>query len=463
MPRDSHQPPARPRPRRELDLPDAVCWHDGLPLAPQHFQESFRRVERLLDHHLGLAQPYHYGVVRLDLDRGRLSAGELSVQVEAVLPDRLVVRTRGEALTQRLDPAELGKKAKAAAKAGRRDTVGVYLAVPRERAGSAAAGEAARFHAVYGDHVKDDTTGDNEVEVPRLVPSARLVVDTEPPADAAWICLAELSVEGEAVARAEYQAPLLQVSVEAPLYALCARLVEHVRNTANRLAERLNLLSGSSDRDLVAEGRRQIYHLTAALPAFEAALFTGEAHPFTLYLALANLTGQLAPLSRSPVPPPLPPYRHDDLWATFAEIEARVLRVIREGIQESFRAYPFDAVAEGFRIDFAASWASKSVVLAVRQKHGGDEKAAARWLESAVIGPARAMRDLVASRALGVRREASARVDDLVPTSGEALYQLKNVGELIKGDEPLLVQNPGREADESRPMEMVLYVKKDPG
>lgn len=450
---------ARPRARREIEIPEAVRWHDGMPLAPQHFQEAFRRVERLLDYHLGAAAPYHYGVLRLDIDRGRLSAGELCVRVDAILPDRLVVRAHADPLTMKLDVAELAKKA--AGRAGRRDIVEVYLAVPWERAGSAAAGELPRYKSAPGEPIKDDTTGEDALDVERLVPNARLVVDVEPPADSAWIRIAELRLEGESLSRAEYVPPTLAVTAESAIYALCARLVEHVRSTAHRLGERQSLLSGNTDRDLIAEARRQILHLTAALPVLEGTLFTEEAHPFALYLALASMTGQLAALGRHPVPPPPPAYKHDELFATFSELSARIERVIREGIQESFRAYPFDVAQGGFRLDFSAAWAGRTCVLSVRQKHGGSERDAVRWLEGAVIGPARAMRDLVQSRALGMRRELTSRIDDLVPTSGEVLFVLKAPGDLMTKDEPLLVQNPAREAEPLRPTEMVLYVKKD--
>lgn len=453
---------ARPRPRREIVIPEAVRWHDGMPLAPQHFQEAFRRVERLLDHHLGAAAPYHYGVLRLDIDRGRLSAGELCVRVDAILPDRLVVRTGSDALTMKLDAGELAKKAANPARGARRDLVDVFLAVPWERAGAAASGELPRYLSTPGEPIRDDTTGEDALDVERLVPNARLVVDVDPPADSAWLRLAQLRLEGEAFSRAEYVPPTLTVSTESPLYALCSRLVEHVRNTGNRLGERLNQLSGSTDRELIAETRRQIHHLTAALPVLEATLFTEEAHPFALYAALAAMTGQLAALGRNPVPPPPPHYRHDELFATFSEIEARIQRIIREGIQESFRAYPFDVAQGSFTLDYSASWSGRTLVLAVRQRHGGSERDAVRWLEGAVIGPQRALRDLVQSRALGLRRELVSRLDDLVPTSGEVLFELKSPGDLMKADEPLVVQNPAREADPLRPTELVLYVKKDP-
>jgi type VI secretion system protein ImpJ len=451
--------PSKPRPAREIAIPDAVRWYDGLPLAPQHFQEAARRPERLLDYHLGLAAPYHYGVVSIDIDRGRLAGGELWVDVEAVMPDRLVFRTAGHRLSMRLDPGELRKKWQAAGRKARANLLNVYLAIPWEHPGRSAAGELSRYTARDGDAITDDTTGENEVEVPRLAANARLVVDVEPPVDSAWIPLAQLRLEGESFAGTEYVPPLLFVSPEDGVYAVCARLVERIRGVANRLSERLGVLSQNTDRELIAEARRQIYHLTATLPAFEAMLFTEQSHPYPLYLGLAAMLGQIAPIGRSPVPPPLPAYQHDDLYATFAEAEARVQRIIREGIQESFKAYPFDLRQSSFVLDFTSDWADRSVVLAVREL-SGDEGNTLRWMAGAVVGPQKSAHGLVTSRALGVRRERVPRVDDLVPTRGEVLFELKNLKDFFRNDEPMTVFNPARDVDEIRPSELVLYVKE---
>lgn len=35
--------------RAAKDVPQAIQWHDGMQLSPQHFQESFHRVERYVD------------------------------------------------------------------------------------------------------------------------------------------------------------------------------------------------------------------------------------------------------------------------------------------------------------------------------------------------------------------------------------------------------------------------------
>jgi len=450
----------KPRPHREITVPDAVRWYDGMPLAPQHFQESFRRVERTLDHHLNVLAPYHYGVVSLDIDAASLAGGVLTVVVEAVLPDRLVVRT-AHALSVPLDPAELRKSATGAGRRGRAETFDVYLAVPNDHAGRAAAGDALRYlMPVDGDRLTDDTTGEGDLEVHRLVPNVRLVVDVAPPPDSVWIRLAQLRLEGEAFSRAEYVPPLLGVSDNTQLFEPCRRVVETVRNLANRLGERISVLSENTDAPLIAETRRQLYHLTAALPPFEAMLFTKRSHPYPLYVGLAAIIGQLAPLARSPVPPRPPAYQHDDLQAVFAEMEACIHRMIREGIQQSFKAHPFEVDNGLFRLDFTSDWADRVVILALRERRGADANDTQKWMAGAIVGPLRAARELQTSRALGVERELTPRKDDLVPTSDEALFELKGLKRFFNADEPMIVFNPAPGSDEIQPAEVVLYVKE---
>lgn len=449
----------KPRSRREIVVADPVRFYDGMPLAPQHFQESGRRVERLFDYHVEQFAPYHYGVVSIDLDGASLSAGILSVQVEAILPDRGVART-ATAVTIPLDPAELQKKLGPVVR-GRASTLDVYLSLPTEHAGRAAAGDDPRYLLPSdGDRITDDTTGTGEMEVHRLVPNVRITVDVDPPKDASWIQIAELRMEGEVFSRTDYVPPLLAVTEATTLFEMLRRMVENVRNIANRLGERISVLSPNTDAALIAESRRQLYHLTAALPPLEAVFFTRRAHPFAIYVALSSVIGHLAAIALSPVPPRPPAYQHDDLKGVFGEMEGIVQRMIREGIQQSFKAHPFDLDGQIFRLEFVSDWADRVVMLAVREARSSEPGSARRWLESAIVGPQRVARQLQASRALGVEREVTPRKDDLVPTSDEALFELKGLKRFFNADEPMVIWNPAPGSDDLRPVEVVLYVKE---
>jgi type VI secretion system protein ImpJ len=447
------------RQKREPKVPDAIRWYDGMPLAPQHFQESSRRVDRVLDYHLGKLAPYHYGVVSLKLDG--VSSGTLVVGFEAVLPDGAVVSSPTNGVVVRLDPADLRKKA--GGKPGGVRVFNVYCALPRDRAGKAATGDAPRYLLPSdGDMVADDTTGENLLEVQRLVPNVQILVDVKDPTpDASWICLAQIQLDGDAFSSSTtYIPPWLEVSRDCPLWALCSALVDDIRKVANRLGEQINVLTGAGDAALVEESRRQIFYLTASLLPFESMLATGHAQPFPLYLALAGIVGQLSPLSRSPVPQPLLGYSHEALYDIFTDAAERVRRTIREGIQQAFKPHAFIPEDGVFGLDFVSDWADRPVLLTVRAPRGGDLKQVLQWMQGAIVGPRRTINDLLASRALGVRRDQIPRKETFVPTSDEVLFELTDLRRFITGDEPFVVWNPAKESEEMRPAELVLYTAR---
>ena len=73
-------------------IPEAVQWHEGMLLSPQHFQLAARRTEALSAYLLEAAAPFCWGVRRLQIDTALLLEAVFRVvELEAVLPDGLVV------------------------------------------------------------------------------------------------------------------------------------------------------------------------------------------------------------------------------------------------------------------------------------------------------------------------------------------------------------------------------------
>ncbi|MBF3229810.1 type VI secretion system baseplate subunit TssK, partial [Pseudomonas aeruginosa] len=73
-------------------LPDAVCWHEGMQLLPQHFQLQGLRAEALAARIGQACNPWFWGVTALELDPSALCAGQVRVlHLEAILPDGLPV------------------------------------------------------------------------------------------------------------------------------------------------------------------------------------------------------------------------------------------------------------------------------------------------------------------------------------------------------------------------------------
>jgi type VI secretion system protein ImpJ len=334
------------------------------------------------------------------------------------------------------------------------------LAIPRDELSAGASGaDLARHRSVAGSPVVDEHTGEDPLPIPRITPSARLFVGAEPPPRLICLPVARIRLDGEAFVKTDYVPPLLGVPLSSPLGEIGQRIVARLREKAQRLSEKASMLSRTTDRELIAELRRQIHNLVAALPPFEAMLYSEEPHPFSLYLALTGLVGQLAALANSQIPPLLPPYRHDDARASFELARDHLFRMIDEGIIESFTAYPFDLQGGRYGVLFQREFRSRPLVLAVRPHRGVREDQLLAWVEMALIGAGGKLRVMQESRILGAGRRRIDRHGDLVATSGTLLFELEEASPYIDPGEPLLVCNTADPTAASGPSEMVLYVK----
>ena len=69
------------------DLPEAIQWHEGMLLAPHHFQQLALRQEQLLHYHTMMMQPFSWGIRKLRIDQVLLTAGTYRVlELEAREP-----------------------------------------------------------------------------------------------------------------------------------------------------------------------------------------------------------------------------------------------------------------------------------------------------------------------------------------------------------------------------------------
>jgi type VI secretion system protein ImpJ len=438
---------------RAVDIPLAIQWHDGMLLSPQHFQEADRRTERLLAYHAGHSAQYHWGVVHLELDVGRLVGGIFGVvEVDAIMPDGTVVSHQNGAIDLSLDLRPYMAMVRDA-------PTTIYLAIPRFQAATASASDLARHRSAQGVPIVDEHTGEDPLEIPRIAPSMRLIAAHEPPPRFVCLPLARVRLEGEAFVRTDYVPPQIGVTLTSPLGELCQRLAGRLREKAMRLAEKSNLMSRTTDRELIAEIRNQVRALVSALPPFEAFLYSEQPHPFSLYVTLSGMLGQLSALARMPVPPLLAPYRHDDVLETFRAMQKTVFQIVDEGIIESFTAYPFNVHDKGYAVEFKPEFRSRALVIAIRVKPGVREDQLAEWMQKALIGASGRLRTMQESRVLGAGRKKVERHGDLVATKGTLLFELEEQSAYLSPNEPIVVLNASDPAGTTAPSEVILYVK----
>ena len=420
-----------------MKLPPAVHWHEGMLLAPQHFQQTSRRSEALQQYHASIVSPFHWGLV--EMDDCKLAGGKLSIgSVEAILPDGLVISHSGEselAIDLNEHKKDIG------------DGNTVWLTVAARQPGE-------RFRERYeytASQVVDEDSGADDVPLQSLRPRLKLILGDALPQSSVGIPIAKVVARSQGIEQTDYEPPWLVVRERSVIHTICRDLAALLREKADGLAMSIANESESLRGPQLLETRMLVHSLVSGLPALELLLASGAAHPFTLYLALAGVAGALAP---GHIPRRIDVYDHHDLLNGFQKVRKLIEQTIATAIRAPFTLRPFTFDADGFRVTIDPAWLRQPMFLGVRAAPGVKAKELDQWVMQSVIGAASKIAELREWRTIGVKR-APARETDLLPATGVAFYKLVYDQELVRPSEELVIANGDRER---RPEEVVLYV-----
>ena len=439
------------------DLPNPIQWHEGMLLAPQHFQQSSRRFEEILHYNLMMISPFHWGVRRLKIDQILILEGTLRVlELEAIMPDGLVVCDQPEySKNLEIDLTPYTEEMKQA-------PVTVHLAVPEKKIGLAAIkGALARYDSVEGKPVADENTGESDLSIPSIIPRVSLLVTETPPQKYTAFPLLQVIYQNEAFVMKDYIAPALTVPVKSAIGEMCTSISRRLREKAVFLSERLRSPSLAMKGPLLITTKSMIQSLVSALSHFEAVLYTGVSHPYTLYLSLCNLVGQVATLGQGLIPPVLAPYNHNDLRATFNQAIEFITRMIDEGILESHTAIAFDLQNGIFSLFLEEPWMTQEIVIGIRAQYGLSEKDVLSWMEDCLIGSETVIESMKNRRILGASRQRIEGDEELIPVRGVILFAVTVDPEFIRPGKVLKIFNTAATKAGLEPAEIVLYVKNE--
>lgn len=429
-------------------IPEAIQWHEGMMLAPQHLQQLSQRSESLVHYHLHTIAPFYWGIRHLEIDQKLLTTGIFRViKLEAVMPDGLVVSHQ----------AGQGSDLQLMLQNVQNQPVTIHLAVPA-RSLVATKGDLPRYHSVEGEPVVDESTGEGEISIPRLKPQLRLFAGEIPPAKLVSFPLAKVVYRNEAFGLTDFIPPATIVPVGSQIWEMCSFTAAKIRERALFLSEQARSPASASKIPLLMETKNRIQNLVTGLPQFEAVMNIGVAHPFELYKAFCTLAGNLAGLGYSMVPPVFATYNHNDLYASFNQLQEFAFAMMEEGIPESYVAIPFQLVKKTFSLVFDSEWKDRRLFLAMRGQSGMSEKDVVAWGEQCRIGSESLMRSMRDKRVLGANRQLIQSYETLVPARGVILFALDYDSQFIKPDEALQVVNDSESAG-LHPAEIILYVK----
>jgi len=429
----------------------ALLFHEGMLLAPQHFQRLALRLEQLAVLHLAVAAPYHWGVTALDIDQSALAAGAVRVlALDALLPDGLAVQHRAD----RDPPLELDLAPWRDAAA--RAPLTVHLVVPAGRAIAATDGAPARYEVTEQPDVPDDAGTGEPIALQILRPRLGLDVTTQPrqrpPSKYVSLPLLRCAADGHAWTRVDFVPPLLAVSEREPL----ARLIQDLARRARERA--LSLARQGAGGAAGGAARAGLEGLAAGLPALEATVASGTAHPFTLFIELCRYAGTLAVLAAGQVPPVPPRYDHDDVLPLFTEIAATVDQVL-ERMGRSLVAHRFVDQGDRFSLKLEAGWTDARLVVALVGAPGTAESSLAHWMEGALVASCDRSAVLWDLRVRGAARAPMEALEDLdvALPRGAVLFTVEPDRDFITPGESLEIwPTQGRNAG---PTEILLYAR----
>ncbi len=440
---------------RGRDVPDAVQWHEGMLLSPQHFQQSAIRDEIQLQYHVQTVSPFHWGVRRLRVDPVSLPDGTFRiVELEAIMPDGLIIAHEAG------DSAELSVSLREAAAAAPDAPLMIHLVVPSRRAGGVSGGGGlARYSSYESTPVTDMNTGEGELAMPRLRPVPTLIIADAPPDKYVSIPLAQIVYRDEAFVSTDFIPPLLAVPPQSELGKLCAQVTRRVREKSVYLGDRARSTDVASRSTLLLDTELMAEALSMGLPPAEALLAAGVSHPFPLYIQMCAFAGLASAAGRAVVPPVFKAYDHSNLRGTFAQIAAFVNGILDE-IHEEYRAIPFVAAGQGFELALDASWLrGQNLIVGAVGQAGVAEADTAAWLDASLISSDRRMGALRDRRVRGPNRSPLASPDamGIAARRGEVVFTIAIDPQYVEAGQKLQILHQVDSAP-GHPREIVLYV-----
>lgn len=433
-------------------IPNAIQWHDGMMLTPQHFDDLTARLEALIEHASRMAAPFNWGVATLSIGEAELLEGTFSVtELEAILPDGLAVwtDTRSQApLKLQLDTLEPAFKS---------GIFTVYAAVPAPREG---ADRLWRYEPVEEPIEQQAANDESDAPpIPRLQPRLQLIATPGAlPSRYVGVPLAQLQYRNGAFARVDsYIPPTQKLRTTSPVARQTISLLRRVREVSIVLQQQWRSLSSSERESQDLARRSAVQQLVATLPYAEAIVEVGEVHPFQVFLALTQMAGHVAGIASDPIPPNFQPYNHLNLANSFSEVITFITRVLAENTSEDYIGVPFLPGDDSFYLLFEPSWKGRKLVLALAAPDLPADQVKA-WGNSALIGASILQDSMRDRRILGARRAFTEREQGLYTPPGTVLFQLFNDDEFIRGGEMLEITGGKSQRGIGKPADMTLFV-----
>ncbi len=340
-----------------MSSPYRVVWSEGLLMMPQHLQQQDGYHEQLAAQLLRAANPYGWGVSRLELDPSALQSGQVRLSSFAgVLADGTPLsfdaKDAESPAARPIEPALTpGKSA-----------LDVFLALPREREGNAnyaglaaaSPGSSPARFKVRARSVLDLASQQGAATVAFAHPNLQLLFGGEPLDDFESLKVAEVKrlPSGGFTYEESYIPPCLRVGASAGLGAklkrVCATLVAKQRElvASQRQPEVGNVDFGPSD---VGRGL-QLLGLNQVIPLVQHLIAAPETPPLAAYLTLAQAAGLLCTFTPDGDSSALQAFQFTDLRKTFDALLDGIAQMLGGVAKQRYITVPLEVRKEGLYV-----------------------------------------------------------------------------------------------------------------
>lgn len=326
-----------------------IHWHEGLFLQPHHLQRLQKSLYGEIGAQRQLTWSYPYGIVEArlatdDLENSRIRFDRLRV----IMPGGVEVDFPHNAELPALDI----KKAFASSGGG----FTIYLGVPlwfdrRPNAvefGREADSRAKLLYRVTEAECADENTGENAKPLLFRRINARLLLENEDHSDLDVIPLLRIvpSVgESSALPRQDpdFIGPCLFIHGSTILREIVHDLASQVAASRQELVIQLTRAGFSLEnlRGLQFEQLMRLRTLNRFAGTLPSLAEAPAVHPFTMYLELRELLGELTALHPDRDLFDVPAYNHDNPCLAFNELSFRIRSLLRGAVAATFLRVPF--------------------------------------------------------------------------------------------------------------------------
>jgi type VI secretion system protein ImpJ len=390
-------------------------------LQQQHMQQQDRYWRNYIEGRSG-RKPRNWGFSRLEVDDRQLALGKIGLlSCEGIMPDGtpFALPLDDDLPLAREVPEDL------------RDAL-VVLALPLARPGAAEAcgdqAEAAHTRYRIAEYEVRDSNIDADQEALLQVGRLRLRVAfhrevAEGHAVLGIARVVERQSDGTVILDRSYCPPVIDCRAAPRLMRFMDELVGLLGQRGTALADRMVRPNTHGAAEIAEFLLLQL--VNRAEPLFAHLSLAGGLHPEHLYREMLRLAGELACFSQGDRrPPKLPPYRHDDLDASFRPLMEYLRRALSAVIEPHAIAIRLEEGQFGMRvgrIPDAGLLRTASFVLAA----GADLPADALWASLPAklkVGPVEKIHDLVTLQLPGIALRTLPVVPHQLPFHANRCY-----------------------------------------